>query len=158
AKFYNSGIFISNGEVKFQGKERLVPFGEYVPFRRSIQKVFPHFFRKELLRGDFSSSKEGRKIFKIRGKRFSIFICWEILFGVPKDIDFVVNISNDVWFSRSRWGEEQHFWYSVFRATEAGVWLIRSTNFGISAIVSPSGKIVTKKDRGEGFVYQTRSK
>ena len=55
--------------------------------------------------------------------------------------DFIINISEDAWFGGST-GPHQHFAKSIFRSIESGVYTIRSANKGISAFISPEGKIL----------------
>jgi len=58
----------------------------------------------------------------------------------PKAVDFIVNISNDGWFSGS-WELDQHLNLCVFRAVENRVPIVRSVNTGISAIIQSTGRI-----------------
>ena len=55
----------------------------------------------------------------------------------------LVDISNDGWFGRSP-AALQHLYLASLRAVEQGRWLLRGTNTGISAIIDPSGKIVSQ--------------
>lgn len=148
-KFWNVGIRWDSGgrDFEVQGKEKLVPFGERVPLRGVIERIFPFLFRGEMMRGDFSEWEWGRKVMNFRGYSFAIYMCWEVLFGVRRDIDFALNLTNDVWFE-TEWGMEQHFWYSVMVARSSGVVLIRSTNWGISGVIFPDGDIVEWRGRG----------
>jgi len=57
-----------------------------------------------------------------------------------KAVDFIVNISNDGWFSGS-WELDQHLNLCVFRAVENRVPVVRSVNTGISAIIQSTGRI-----------------
>ncbi len=48
--------------------------------------------------------------------------------------------TNDSWFGSS-YARKMHFRHSIMRAVENGRYLLRSGNCGISAVISPSGKI-----------------
>ena len=58
-----------------------------------------------------------------------------------KHFNFIINISEDAWFGNSI-GPEQHFVKAIFRSIESGTFTIRSANKGISAFISPEGKIL----------------
>ena len=62
--------------------------------------------------------------------------------------DFVVNISEDAWFGDSI-GPQQHFSKAIFRSIESETFIIRSANKGISAFISPKGKVLKRLDPTE---------
>ena len=74
-------------------------------------------------------------------------ICYEILFEKifnninKKEIDILVNITNDSWFG-TRFGPYQHFYISRLKALVANKPLLRVSNNGISAIIDNNGKII----------------
>ena len=49
-------------------------------------------------------------------------------------------LTNDAWFLNSA-GAEQHLMAGVFRAIENQKWLIQCANTGLSAVITPRGKI-----------------
>src|SRR5262249_20469782 len=57
-----------------------------------------------------------------------------------KQIDMLLNISNDGWFSHSS-ELEMHLAASVFRAVENRIAVARAVNTGASALIDPSGRI-----------------
>ena len=57
----------------------------------------------------------------------------------------MVNISNDGWFGNFS-GPKQHFVHAQFRSIELGIPLVRSSNKGISGLVSPIGEILSLID------------
>jgi len=71
-----------------------------------------------------------------------------------KAVDFIVNISNDGWFVRGWFAADgtyeldQHLNLCVFRAVENRVAVVRSVNTGISAIISPTGRIQQVAETG----------
>jgi apolipoprotein N-acyltransferase len=154
--FFNSAFFITKGDVKVQRKMKLVPFGEFTPLRGIIERIdlLKKAIKKKRLFRESIPYKGPRETFSIDKLNFSIFICWETLFpslvrSGLKNGEFIVNISNDVWFG-GRWGAEQHFKYAVLRSIENRAYLVRSSNKGFTGIVEPSGKF--KYIIGEGYV------
>ena len=79
-------------------------------------------------------------------------ICYEIIYTgnifKNRDFDFIINISEDGWFGKSV-GPHQHFAKAIFRAVEQNLFLIRSTNKGISAIISNKGVTIKKVNINE---------
>jgi apolipoprotein N-acyltransferase len=58
-----------------------------------------------------------------------------------KQIDFLVNISNDGWFNHSC-ELLQHLYICAFRAVENRISIARSVNTGVSGFIDPSGRII----------------
>lgn len=141
--YFNSALFIdkSGGLSRAYHKLHLVPFGEFIPFK----KTFP-FLQTIAPIGDIQPGEE-YTIFDKPGK-FGVLICFEDLFPelsrrfVKNGADFLVNITNDAWYKETS-AAAQHFSASVFRAVENGVYLVRAANTGISGFVDPRGRIVS---------------
>lgn len=57
--------------------------------------------------------------------------------------DYFVVATNDSWFGDS-FGVENHFAHSVFRAVENNKYLLRAGNTGITAVITPVGRIEGK--------------
>ena len=133
-------------------KVHLVPFGEYVPLKRLL------FFIKKLTVGvgDFSS---GTSLTPLTLKTASgegsdrssvgVLICFESIFPklargmVGNGANLLAVITNDGWFGRTS-APYQHFDIAVFRAVENRSFLLRAANTGVSGIVNPTGRIITK--------------
>jgi apolipoprotein N-acyltransferase len=145
-------------------KIHLVPFGEYIPFKdilpvlnRFLIELTPYDYDYTLNAGqDFTvfKIKAGNKTY-----RFGVMICYEDT--VPKiartltldknknkQIDWLVNISNDGWFVRQEKEKikptvelGQHTAICVFRAVENRVPIIRSVNTGISCYIDSLGRL-----------------
>ncbi|MEW6335655.1 MAG: apolipoprotein N-acyltransferase [Thermodesulfobacteriota bacterium] len=125
-------------------KVHLVPYGEYVPLRR----FFPFIGKLVVGVGDFKSGR-GYHPLAIDGLRLGVLICYEGIF--PEGARtykrgraaLLVNITNDAWFGRTS-APRQHLSMTVFRAVETRLPLVRAANTGISAIVDPGGRIVSR--------------
>ena len=75
-------------------------------------------------------------------------VCYESVYGeyctgyVRQGARLLTVITNDAWWGDTP-GYKQHLSYSCLRAIETRRWIARSANTGISAIIDPSGKIVS---------------
>jgi apolipoprotein N-acyltransferase len=125
-------------------KMRLVPFGEYVPFKSLL------FFVDRLVEAvsDFTPGTEA-VVFDLDGRRFSVAICYESTFPwiarafVAGGSQLLVTITNDAWFGRSS-AAYQHFDLGAIRAVEQGRYVVRAANTGISGAVDPYGRVVAR--------------
>ncbi len=76
-------------------------------------------------------------------------VCYESVYGeycteyVRKGARLLTVITNDAWWGDTP-GYRQHLSYASLRAIETRRWIARSANTGISAIIDPSGKVVSK--------------
>ena len=145
--FYNSLlVYNQQGKIIAQyNKSHLVPFGEYMPLE-NILDIAPVVGFKGFKKGN------GPETINIVDKiKISPLICYEIIFPnktvnrneIPPNL--IVNITNDGWYGNST-GPHQHLMQSRFRAIEEGIPVIRVANTGISAIITPTGKIVNSID------------
>jgi apolipoprotein N-acyltransferase len=136
-------------EVDSYDKIELVPFGEYVPFRRIL------FFVDQIVHA-IGTVVPGvvPTVFQVPGARFGALICYEGIFPaltrrfVVDGADFLVNITNDAWYGRTS-APRQHLAHATLRAVENRVPLVRAANTGISAIIDPDGRI-----RWEGPLFE----
>jgi apolipoprotein N-acyltransferase len=139
--------FLLNAQGEYQDhydKVRLLAFGEYLPFSDWFPPV------KEWIQGvgDF---EPGDRLHPLctGDVCFGVLICYEaILEGLSREFvnrgaEFLVNITNDVWFGDTKC-PEQHLMLASFRAVENRVWMVRVANTGISACVDPLGRILCR--------------
>jgi len=122
-------------------KAHLVPFGEYVPFK----KWLPFLGKIVAQVGDFHAGPPGG-ILEYDGHRIGPLICYDGIFpnlaraAVNNGADLLVNLTNDAWYGRTS-APYQHLVQYVFRAVETRRSLIRATNTGISGFIHPTGRI-----------------
>ena len=125
----------------FYSKHHLVPFGEYVPWRRwlPIERLVPNV-------ADFSPGF-GPSTLSLGPSLPSagMTICYEAIF--PGEIidrqnrpAWIFNATNDAWFGQSL-GPWQHFASARMRAVEEGLPMVRAANTGISAVIGPHGNL-----------------
>ena len=147
--FYNSLSIIDNeaNTIYKYYKNRLVPFGEFLPLEKYLKKIGLKTLTNNYQ--SYSPSSE-RKIYEYSNNskiKILPLICYEIIYSGKisnnNDYNFIVNISEDGWFGNSI-GPYQHFAHSIFRSVEYGKYTLRSANNGISAIIDPSGLIIDK--------------
>jgi len=143
-QYYNSAYLISP-QIKNMSKydkTHLVPFGEYVPFK----KWLPFLGKIVAQVGDFRAGKEGKTL-PWKDQQLGVQICYEIIFpGLSRamaknNASLLINITNDAWFGKTS-GPYQHFSMTVFRAVENRRALVRSANTGISGFIDPAGRVL----------------
>jgi apolipoprotein N-acyltransferase len=143
-EYYNSAYLI-NPNLKHMSKydkAHLVPFGEYVPFK----KWLPFLGKIVAQVGDFQAGEKGETL-PWRNSQLGVQICYEIIFPylsralARNDAALLLNITNDAWFGKTS-GPYQHFSMTVFRAVENRRALARAANTGISGFIDPAGRIL----------------
>jgi apolipoprotein N-acyltransferase len=76
-------------------------------------------------------------------------ICYESIFPgyvaeeARRGAELIVTLSNDSWFSGTP-APKQHLMQAVFRSIETRLPQVRVTNSGISALISPTGEVLTE--------------
>lgn len=144
-RFFNAAIiFDKSGQIKGVYKKiRLVPFGEYIPFRR-----FLSFIKVINSLGDISPG-ESPQLLSYKKAKIGTLICFEDIFPeyvsllVKKGANILINIVNEAWFK----GEpqaHQHLGIAVFRAIEQRRYIVRVANTGISTVITPWGEFTRK--------------
>ena len=139
---YNSAVMVNeDGRLIAQyDKIRLMPFGEYVPL--------PQWLGGSLISGIVGDFTAGDKytLVPVADHKAGVFICIESAYpSIARNLtragaDILINISNDGYLGPTA-VMRQHLANAVFRAVENGRPLLRVTNSGISAAVSPDGII-----------------
>jgi apolipoprotein N-acyltransferase len=148
---FNSAYLVSEtGDAqKRYDKIHLVPFGEFVPFRKIL------FFVEKMVAmiGDFGRGKVAT-LFDVAGYKAGVSICYEMIFpdlmrqAVKNGAHFLVNITNDAWFGKSA-ASFQHMSMGALRAVENRVPIVRAANTGISGTITANGAL---QDETELFV------
>lgn len=165
ANLYNSAVAIfKDGSIPPPYHKRiLMPFGEFTPFG----ETFPWLKEINATAGNFTPGKEV-VVFKYPGDdsaslNVSPLICYEDVIpslagdSVRAGANLLVNITNDAWFGDTA-APHQHHMIASFRAIETRRFLVRSTNTGLSAVVSATGETTTKLPVYREGVLKTKVK
>ncbi|HVV68413.1 MAG TPA: apolipoprotein N-acyltransferase [Gammaproteobacteria bacterium] len=141
-RYYNGMLALGQGSGVYL-KRHLVPFGEYMPFR-SILRWLKNYVIIPM--SDFDSGPKHQALLTANGIPIATFICYEIAYPtlvlnqLPKG-QLLITLSDDSWFGKSL-APAQHLEILQMRALETGRFALMSTNDGITAIVTPKGKII----------------
>lgn len=132
----NSGIY---------HKQRLVPFGEYIPLEDLLRGAIDFF---NLPMSSFSIPKSEQPLLQVNEYTLAPAICYEIAYPElvresAQRADFILTVSNDTWFGDSI-APAQHLQIAQVWALENGRWVIRGTNNGITAVINHRGDVVNK--------------
>jgi apolipoprotein N-acyltransferase len=148
-KIYNSVVaFSKKGQVIGRyDKERLVPFGEYLPLRPLFYRLLQE---NPLFAEDYNSNPKPELI-DLGGVKAGVVICFESTFPylvrdkVKKGAQFILVTTNDAWFFDSS-ALYQHVQAAQMRAVENGIYVVQAANTGISAIIDPLGRVVKRSN------------
>lgn len=141
--YYNS-IMSLGGDYSIYHKQKLVPFGEFIPWEKQLKNIVPFFGPMT----SFSAGSPSQGPLKVLDQRWAPYICYEIVYPdfvrhYAKSADVLITISNDAWFGTS-FGPHQHFEMTRMRALETGRYLVRGTNTGITGVIDDKGHVVAK--------------
>jgi apolipoprotein N-acyltransferase len=144
-QYFNGLLVMSNAGDGWYYKRHLVPFGEYFPvpdFIRSWMRLM------SLPYDDISAGSAHQPVLHAAGQALGLTICYEDAFGseqlgILRQATLLINVTNNAWFGDST-APHQHLQISRMRALEAGRYLVRSTNDGITAAIDPLGRVVAR--------------
>lgn len=154
--FYNSVIALGAEAEGLYKKQRLVPFGEYIPFE-GVLDILPNLAGSQDIMS-YSRGSDQQSPLHVRGHNIGAAICYEVAYPDTTrknaiDTDFLLTISNDAWFGTSA-GPLQHLQMVQMRALENGRWFMRATNTGVTAIIDHKGRIVKRIPQFERTVLR----
>lgn len=145
-RYLNSIVGLGSADNIYH-KQRLVPFGEYVPLENWLRGTMK-FFDLPMSVISAGPAYQSPLQFNYQGQTFGLApaICYEIAYtdlvrSLAKEADMLVTLSNDAWFGASI-GPWQHMQIAQARALENQKPLARVTNNGITGLVNHHGAIV----------------
>ncbi|MDR1941811.1 MAG: apolipoprotein N-acyltransferase [Endomicrobium sp.] len=145
-KLYNR-VFYFNGKGAYaaaHAKNHLVPFGEYIPFSKSILERMGIYDRN-----DDSHRGSDTVVFTDKKLYIGALICSENFYPditrrfILSGAKVFTNHTNDAWFLDSS-APYKHFCANVFRAVESRKDVIIAANTGVSGAVNAAGKIISE--------------
>jgi len=154
--FYNSVIALGADAEGLYKKQRLVPFGEYIPFEGALD-ILPNLAGNQDIMS-YSRGTDHQAPLHVRGHNLGAAVCYEVAYPDTTrknaiGTDFLLTISNDAWFGTSA-GPLQHLQMVQMRALENGRWFMRATNTGVTAIIDDKGRIVSRAPQFERTVLR----
>ena len=153
-RYFNSVQIVASGGAILESADKvhLVPFGEYLPFRKWFDQIGLRQFVH--IPGGFDAGQR-RKALRAPGlPDIAPLVCYEAIFpgevtpeGSAARPGLLLNVTNDGWFGRTP-GPYQHLAQARLRAIEEGLPMVRAANTGISAVVDPYGRILAQLPLG----------
>lgn len=139
-RYFNSAVGYSREDIQLYKKSHLVPFGEFTPpaFAWTLALL-------KIPMSNFSPGAADQPPLTLAGQKVAVNICYEDVFGEEiiralPEATLLVNLSNTAWFGDSL-AQPQHLQIAQMRALETGRPMLRATNTGMTAIVSPRGRV-----------------
>jgi len=160
---YENGIFLVDPleglNPVYYAKRELVPFGEYIPFRRFLpflEKVVPIGMDcrpgSEPVLFPFPSNTA------VGSEKIGALVCYEDSFpelarsSVVAGADWLFVATNNVWYGEEA-GAYQHAAHSVLRAAETRRPVLRSGNGGWSGWIDEWGHVRRAMTNEDGSIY-----
>lgn len=143
-RIYNSVLMLDGRQRQAYRKRHLVPFGEFFPVPDAVREWMRV---RSLPHSDMTPGDAVQPLLEMpAGVRLAVAICYEDAYGAEQlyalpDAGLLVNVSNDAWFGDSI-APHQHLEIARARALEAGRFVIRATNNGVSAFIGPDGELL----------------
>ncbi len=140
---YNAAHFFdqSGRRIGVYRKVHLVPYGEYVPFRKQMPWLKKYGIREvDVLPG------KTHNVIKTSLGAVGTAICFESIFPAVTTQEarhgakLLVILTNDAWFKRTN-AAQQHLMMARLRAVETHRYVVRAAATGISAVIDPHGRI-----------------
>jgi apolipoprotein N-acyltransferase len=149
AAFYNAAVLVTKAGAARPPyfKQRLVPFGEYVPLAGLLRRIRPI---SRAVPSAFTPGS-GTTLLSLGSWRLGGAVCYEVVFPwIARDetragADVLFTLTNDAWYGRAG-AQRQHFQSAVVRAIETGRPLVRAAITGISGAVDATGRVLVTLD------------
>ncbi len=145
-QYYNGMIALGLDHATYY-KQRLVIFGEYLPW----WIIWAHGLLNllNIPMSSFSPGPSHQSAFNVANVDLGAFICYEIAYSslvrqaLQNHAQLLLTINDDAWFGHS-FALAQHLQIGQFQALATGRYLAFLSNTGLTAIVTPKGKIIAE--------------
>jgi apolipoprotein N-acyltransferase len=151
--YYDSAFVVgADGEIRARyDKTQLVPFGEFVPLRGLLGRVF-HSLARGLSPNDVTPGPAPRALAlpgpdpSAPALRVGVPICYELIFPdlvrrfAAEEAGVLLAVTNDAWYGRTG-APHQFLAMTALRSAETGLYTVRAANTGISAIIDDRGRV-----------------
>jgi len=152
-KYKNGEPLVYNSLIVWDGKdfldlydkEKLVPFGEYVPLEKYLSFLRRITVGLGVIKPGFSKNLT----FPLNDRIIKVtpLICFESAFSeilrkrLEENPQLIFIATNDAWFGKTS-APYQHFQMAIVRAVEARRYTVQVANTGITGIIDPTGKVI----------------
>lgn len=145
--YYNSLVVLGQGSGIYH-KQRLVPFGEYVPLQEQLRGLIEFF---DLPMSVLHRGPDDQSPLWLADTPVWPAVCYEIVYPDliakgSRTAHAILTVSNDAWFGAST-APVQHLQMARMRAIETGRPVIRATNDGLTALIDHRGTITAQGER-----------
>lgn len=150
---YNAAAFFNpSGQLQsWYYKRQLVPFGEFFPYRSTLEALpgVGTLVKKLNPMNSDTAAGTGPALFETPFGKVGTQICFESVYpavtrsSVKAGANLLVVITNDGWY-RDAIALYQHLGHAVLRSLENERYLARAGNTGISAFIDPYGRILSQ--------------
>lgn len=150
--YFNSIVTLGANKQVYT-KQRLVPFGEYLPLENI---ALPVLKKLGVPAPNTAAGKHNQEPLQVGGTKILTTICYEIAFPElvrtsDKSVGFLLTLTNDAWFGDSS-AQAQHLQMSAMRAIEMARPVVFVSNDGITAIINSQGQIEKAAPAHAAFV------
>ena len=156
---FNAAMFLSDEQIAFYRKSRLVPGVEIMPYPQVMGFISDLLFDLGGTSGGYGRQTEKTVFYNNEGIGIAPSICYESIYGdymrqfVLNGANLIFIITNDGWWWKSS-GYKQHLLYGALRAIETRRSIARSANTGVSCFINQRGEILQPTDFWEQDVIK----
>jgi len=147
APTYNAALLVtkSGAALPPYRKQRLVPFGEYVPLGALLRFIGPI---SRAVPGSFAPGEDGT-LLRVGEHRLGGAVCYEVVYPwllrahARRGADVLFTLTNDSWYG-AMGARRQHWQAAIVRSVETGLPLVRAAVTGISGAVDGHGRVLVE--------------